>query len=500
MLFGPDRICAVVAAPTAAAMLSGLREALKESRTVELRLDWLKDGVELKRFLGKLRVDRPRKCVIATLRRRDASGKYRGTRAEQLKWLKVAAEAGCGWCDLEVESAEHLDASALRELRKSGARVMISFHDFHATPRDLRAVVRRLDRCRGDAIKIAAEARTISDGARILEVARARRNVVAVPMGEAGLPERVLALRAGSALAYAATSTATAPGQLSIAEMRDGYRADQLNRRTRTYGVIGNPIAHSLSPVMHNAAFKARGVNAVLLPFFTRDLRDFLEARARLNVAGFAITLPHKEAIIKHLSGCDPLAARIGAVNTVVVRGSGKLYGYNTDYVGVLQALASRVRLAGSRVLLIGAGGAARAAAFALAEAGAVVCICARREAQSRALARAAGGEVIARRYLKKEFFDAIINATPLGLHANDELPLRADELNCRVVMDMIYRPMRTKLIRLAERRGIETVPGTEMFLAQGIAQWEIWMGERAPEKVMRRVVLDALKREERFS
>jgi 3-dehydroquinate dehydratase/shikimate dehydrogenase len=498
VLFGRDRICAVVAATTATETLRGLRDALKESRTVELRLDWLKNDAELKRLLAKLRVDRKKTCVIATLRRREAGGKYAGTRVEQLEWLKAAVSAGCAWCDLEVESAERLDSSALRELQRAGARVMISFHDFRGTPHDLRAVVRRLDRCRGDAIKIAAEARTLTDGALLLKLARGRRNVVAVPMGEAGLPGRVLALKAGSALAYAATTTATAPGQLSIAEMRSEYRADALDRKTSVYGVIGDPIAHSLSPVMHNAAFKARRVNAVMLPFFTRDLRDFLKARALLNVAGFAITLPYKEAILKHLSGCDPLAARIGAVNTVVVRGGGKLYGYNTDYVGVLQALASRVRLAGSRVLLVGAGGAARAAAFALVEAGAIVCICARRESQSRALARAVGGEAISRQRLRGEFFDAIINATPLGLHPGDASPLRAIELNCRVVMDMIYRPMRTALIRLAERRGIETVPGTEMFLAQGIAQWEIWMGERAPEKIMRRVVLDALRREEK--
>jgi 3-dehydroquinate dehydratase/shikimate dehydrogenase len=247
---------------------------------------------------------------------------------------------------------------------------------------------------------------------------------------------------------------------------------------------------------MHNAAFAARKVNAVLLPFLVRDLRDFLASRAVFGVAGFSVTLPHKEAILRHLANCDPLAARIGAVNTVVVCGNSSLYGYNTDYVGVLRALSQFVQLAGSRVLLLGAGGAARAAAFALSEAGAVVCICARREGQAKSLARAAGGEAIGRRLLGGEYFDAIINATPEGMHPGDGAPLRADELNCRVVMDMIYRPMDTPLLKLARRRGIETVAGVEMFLAQGIAQWEIWMGERAPTEIMRRVVLTALRRE----
>ena len=276
------------------------------------------------------------------------------------------------------------------------------------------------------------------------------------------------------------------------------YRAEKLDRRTSVYGVIGNPIAHSLSPLMHNAAFAARRVNAVLLPFLVTDLKDFLAAAPKFGVKGFAITLPHKQAIIPHLDGCDPLAAKIGAVNTVVVRGGGKLYGYNTDYVGVLRALSSRVELKGSRVLLLGAGGAARAAAFALVEAGANVSIWARRDAQSAGLARDANCESIARKKLKGEFFDATVNSTPLGLRESDAPPLRTDELNCRVVMDMIYRPMRTKLLKLAERRGIETVSGAEMFIAQGIAQWEIWLGQHAPAEIMRRVTLAALKREEK--
>ena len=494
MLFGRERICVVIAERTAAAALKALRHAPKASRTVELRLDWLSSRGEIDRLLARLRIDRKKVCAIATLRRRAAGGKFSGALHEQMSLLRLAAEAGCAWCDVEVESAEQVNAVALDELRQVGARVMISFHDFRATPRNLGAVVRRLQRCGGDAIKIAAQARTIGDSVRVLATARRQRNVVAVPMGEAGLPARVLALRAGSALAYAAADQATAPGQLSVSEMRGRYRAEKLDRRARVYGVIGNPIAHSLSPLMHNSAFAARHVNAVMLPFLVTDLKDFLAACPEIGVKGFAITIPHKQAIIAHLDGCDPLAARIGAVNTVVVRGNGGLYGYNTDYVGVLRALSSRVALAGSRVLLLGAGGAARAAAFALVEAGAIVCVCARREAQAAALARDAGCESIPRRNIKGEFFDAIVNSTPLGLRPNDATPLRAEQLNCRVVMDMIYRPMRTKFLQLAERRGIETVSGAEMFIAQGIAQWEIWMGERAPEKIMRRVTLDALR------
>jgi len=309
----------------------------------------------------------------------------------------------------------------------------------------------------------------------------------------------VLALREGSALAYAAVEEATAPGQLSLDQMKRLYRADRLNRRTRVYGVIGDPVGHSLSPLMHNIGFQARRMNAVYLPFRVQEIRDFLGAVGPLGIAGFSVTLPHKQRILRYLDDCDPLAVQIGAVNTVVVRGGGKLYGYNTDYVGVLRALERRVRLRGSRVLLYGAGGAARAVALALAQGGAVVCVCARRPSRARALARAVAGEALPRARLRREFFDAIVNTTPVGMHPHSgRSPLRAAELNCRVVMDLIYRPAKTRLLELAERRGIEAISGVEMFLAQGTAQWEIWTGVRAPTAAMRRAVLAALRSEER--
>jgi 3-dehydroquinate dehydratase/shikimate dehydrogenase len=178
----------------------------------------------------------------------------------------------------------------------------------------------------------------------------------------------------------------------------------------------------------------------------------------------------------------------------------GRLYGYNTDYVCVLRAIEKRMALRGARVLLVGAGGAARAAAFALARAGAAVAICARRPARARALARAVGGDVIPRPALRRERFDAILNCTPVGMHPAGGSPLAANELNCRVAMDLIYRPRQTEFLRRARRRGIETISGLDMFVAQGVAQWEIWTGARAPEAVMRSAVFTALEREERAS
>jgi shikimate dehydrogenase len=201
---------------------------------------------------------------------------------------------------------------------------------------------------------------------------------------------------------------------------------------------------------------------------------------------------------LKHLEECEPLAAEIGAVNTVVVQHDGSLVGSNTDYLGILRALEKKLVLSGSRVLIFGAGGVARAAAFALAKAGAHVAICARREKAAKELARAAGGETLPRRALKSETFDAILNTTPIGMHPHDRIsPLSPRELNCRIVMDLINRPRMTQLLKLAARKGIATISGVEMFLPQGIAQWELWTGQRAPESAMRKAVLLALRDEE---
>lgn len=496
-MFGPDRICGVLAAETAEEMARQLRWALRSTRTVELRLDWLRDDRERLLFIGWLAVHRPRATLIATCRRRIAGGRFPDGVAKQVVFLLLAMFSGCSWCDLEMEATAAFRATKLKT-HLDGSRLLVSFHDFQRTPRHLGATARRLERCGGHAIKIATQCDSLAESLRVLALARGKRRVVAVPMGEVGLPARVLALRAGSALAYGAVAAATAPGQLSLDEMKNLYRADRLDRRTRVYGVIGDPVVHSLSPLMHNVGFQECRMNAVYLPFRVRDLGDFLGAIRPLGIAGFSVTLPHKEKVLRHLDDCDPLAQAIGAVNTVVVRGGGKLYGYNTDYVGMLRALERRLRLRSSRVLLYGAGGAARAVAFALAQGGAVVCICARRFERARALARAVGGQALQRARLRREFFDAIVNATPVGMYPRAaHAPLDPAELNCRVVMDLVYRPMKTRLLRLAERRRIETVSGVEMFVAQGTAQWEIWTGVRAPVAAMRRAVLAALEAEE---
>lgn len=491
---GVRRVCAVVAASTAAEMARQVRLALRSTPTIELRIDWLRSDSERSRFLSWLKRHHPRNATfLATCRRKQGGGKLTGDIACQLYWLTQARDAGCSWCDIEMETFRELPEGFLRTCPVP-PRIMLSIHDFERMPNLPHKIV-VAQHGLVDAVKIAALARRIADSVHLLKVARRSRNFVAVPMGDAGLPARILALREGSDLAYAPVAHATAPGQVPLDEMVHLYRAHRLTRGTRVYGVIGDPIGHSLSPLLHNTGFVARHVNAVYLPFLVHQLGDFLKAIPDFGIRGFSVTLPHKQAILKHLKECEPLAAEIGAVNTVVLQRDGSLYGCNTDYVGVLRALQKKMRIRGSRVLIFGAGGSARAAAFALARAGATVGICARRENAAKELARAVGGEAVPRRALRSEFFDAILNATPVGMHPHEGIsPLSARELQCRIVMDLIYRPETTKLLRIAAQKGIATVPGVDMFLAQGFAQWEIWTGKRAPEPAMRRAVLSALR------
>lgn len=496
-MLGHDKICAVVAASDAGGMRNQLRAALRETRTVELRLDWLANDREISRFLHSLPSMDRGVTLIATCRRREAGGKYAGKIASQLAHLAGAIGAGCHWYDLEIESVRRCPPGLLEVLLGQG-RQLTSAHFFDRMPTGLDRLANELSSGRPGAIKIAAHCRSLRDARKIFRLAAKRKNIVAVPMGDVALPARLLVTREGSSFTYAPVENATAPGQVSLNEIKHVYRVDRLTRRTQIYGVIGDPVGQSLSPIMQNAGFEARHLDAIYLPFLVRDLRDFVHEIGPLGVRGFSVTIPHKERILHHLDGCDPLAARIGAVNTVVVCGGGKLYGYNTDYVGVLRSLESRMPLRGSRVLIVGAGGAARAVAFALAQSGAIPCIAARRPARAKMLARAAGGETIPWARIRSEFFDAIVNATPVGMHPRTaDSPLAARELNCRLVFDTIYRPRITKLLRLATQRGIETISGVEMFVAQGTAQFEIWTSERAPVDAMRRAVLRSLAREE---
>jgi shikimate dehydrogenase len=275
--------------------------------------------------------------------------------------------------------------------------------------------------------------------------------------------------------------------------MRSVYRIEHVDRWTQLYGVVGTCASMSLSPAMQNAAFQAKHVNAVYLPCETRRLPDFLKFARTLGFRGFSITMPYKRAIIRHLDWLDPLATRIGACNTVAIQ-HGKWLGWNTDATAVIEVLTKRLRLAGSRILILGAGGAARAAAHALRAEDAEVFVAARRDSVAQRLARTVSAQAVPWENTEALDMDAVINATPVGMAPHsDATPIDLARLRVRVVFDMVYYPMETRLLAEARGRGLIAISGLEMLVAQGARQFEIWTGLAAPRALMEQAIRHAL-------
>ena len=398
------------------------------------------------------------------------------------------AAAGAAAIDLEIESAERAE-TAVPRLRES-APLLISYHNFQNTPA-LDPVLRRLRRIPADAYKIATTARKPDHNLRVLRFAREHSDcpLVLFAMSELGLASRILAPSQGSLFTYAApfANDGTAPGQIPAKQMRALYHCDKLGQRTRIYGVIADPVAHSKSPFIHNRAFQASRLDSVYLPFLVPapHLGDWMKVAAALPVAGFSVTIPHKQRIMRYLDVIEPLARRIGAVNTVW-RKAGKWRGANTDTDGVLNPLSRRARLAHASVLIAGYGGAARAAAIALTDAGASVTITGRNAAKAQALAKVVKAEVATLKDAQTRRYDVLVHATSVGMLPNPDQCLFGDAIPAAVVLDMVYNPHETVLLKRASLQGCTIIHGSEMLLEQAARQFEIWTGEKAPRAVMR--------------
>lgn len=494
------KLCVAVQGNSPAELFDRADVISKDFKFIELRLDSLSKPANaisyLKQFLGEHRDT----TVIATCRRKSHGGGFDGPLAAQLDILTKAALAGCQILDLEVESAEEAKATGINKLRAAGAALLISFHDFSRT-KSLEQAADRIDVFKPDFVKVVSTARNLADNLAVLRLIEDRSlasHVIGIAMGEEGLVSRVLGPRAGAAFTFASWCDGgeTAPGQVKAETLRDVYRLEHLDQATRIFGVAGNPIAHSLSPLLQNAAFRREIVNAVLLPLKTKSVQDLLTLALELPLAGCAVTMPLKTEVLPHLANMDPLTARIGACNTLRMGADGKLYGFNTDVAGVVRPLERRLKLKGARVVVVGAGGAARAAVFGLVEQGAEVLVVNRTHEHAVTLARQAKAKSLKHELLAKQRFDVMINATPCGMAGTKQaLPIAENELNAGLVFDMVYNPLETPLLKLAKSRGIPVVSGLEMFVQQGARQFEIWTGKPAPESEMMRVVEHELRK-----
>ena len=463
----------------------------------ELRLDHLQDFAQFEFSLHQVLARLHAPQTIATCRREEAGGAFKGTVEQQAAVLAAAVRAGCQWVDIEIESIKQAGLSLLEQFYPAG--VIVSYHNYRETP-SLGPIYRQLARLPVDMVKVATYAQHLRNNIQIRQLLKShhRQNpkLVAVAMGTSGIPSRLLALLWGSAITYASPGNhAAVSGQVPAAIMRSVYRVERLDHRTQLYGVVGSHASISLSPAMQNAAFLAKHVNAVFLPCETNQLPDFLAFARQAGLLGFAVTMPYKRGILRSLDWADPLATRIGACNTVAVQ-RGTWMGWNTDAAAVVEVLTKRLRLSGSRVLILGAGGAARAAAYALRAEGATVIVTARREEMGRKLARAVNGEVVSWEGAEELEVDAVINATPVGMYPHvDSSPLDLARLRVRVVFDMVYYPLATRFITEARGRGLITITGLEMLVAQGARQFEIWTGLAAPRALMEQTVRQVLDR-----
>lgn len=495
------KICVAITGATADEMLDKATTVLKESTFLEFRLDYLpKPAAALPRFKQFL-AENGACTAIATCRCEPNGGKFKGSNTEAADVLLKSAEAGFQIVDVELESAEKLPAATLDKIRATGAALIVSHHDFTAT-KDLDAILARMTPFSPEFAKICPTAKNLSDNItlmRFLEKVEDSHNssVVGICMGESGVISRILGLRAGSAFTFASASAGeeTAPGQLSARTLLETYRVDSVDAATKVYGVAGNPIGSSLSPLMMNTAFRRETVNAVYLALQSSKAEDLFKLVKEIPIQGVSITMPLKRDIIPLLARVDPLSAKIGAVNTIFRAQDGKFYGFNTDVQGVVAPLERRLSLNGAKVLVLGAGGAARAAVFGLRDKGADVWILNRTPETAQKLARQAGAKTIKRDQVAKTGFDVIVNATPIGMNGNKAAQLLGPEdLNCKLVFDLVYNPLETPLLRMARQKGIAVITGVEMFVQQGARQFEIWTGKPAPEEEMLRVVLHSLR------
>lgn len=461
--------------------------ATKGAQLVELRLDWLSKTPELNRLIDK----RPTPVVI-TCRRPQDGGRAKMTEDQRQTILRQAIVAGVDYVDLEFDIATKIQ-------RYGKTKRIISFHDFNGTPDTLEERYGHMCTLDPDIVKIVTMAQKPEDNIRLLQLIKgAKVPTVAFCMGEFGLISRVLCGKFGAPFTYATFSQdrVLAPGQLSFEEMKNLYRYDQINADTKVFGVLGDPIAHSYSPRIHNAAFKSDGINAVYLPMRVPAelLDDTLKAYSWLDVQGYSVTIPHKERAMMLANFRDDIVEDIGAANTLFRDNRNNWYAANTDFDAALSSIKMGLEmkgdhdLAGKRVLLLGAGGVAKAIGQGVLRAGGALTITNRTKQRGQELAEHLGCQFVAWENRGAAYVDVLVNCTPIGMYPNmNDTPFQEHWLReGTVVFDTIYNPEQTLLIKQAKERGCITVSGLEMFVAQAAAQYHCFTRQAAPVDVMR--------------
>jgi 3-dehydroquinate dehydratase/shikimate dehydrogenase len=472
---GRSLVCATVTAPTLDALVAERRRVEPLVDLVEVRLDGL-PTIDVRGAIGGC--TRP---VIVTCRPRWEGGRFDGSEEERHRILADAIASDADYVDIEWRARfEDL------VLARGGHGIVLSFHRFDGLPSDLGDRVRAMAGLGAEVVKVAVRTDGLGDALPLLDLQRHFRDqsLVVVGMGAAGILTRVLAARFGSAWMYAGQEEST--GQLALGELLDRYRFRSINAATAIYGLAGAPLAHSLSPAMHNAGFEAAGIDAVYVPLETGDADQLLEAAEALDVRGVSVTAPLKIPLFERIRRRDEWVESVGALNTLK-RDADGWCATNTDVPGFLEPLRDE-GLHGARVTVLGAGGAARASVAALRSRGADVTVAARRRNVAAHLA-GPGGQVVSFPP-ERGSWDVLVHATPLGTWPRvSETPMPADLLHSGgLVYDLVYNPPVTRLLREAAAAGCRTISGIEMLVAQAERQFEWWTGQPPARGLFRKV------------
>lgn len=479
-------ICIPITAGSNHEALKDLRLACASADLVELRLDYI-DRPDLDSLLR----DRPRP-VIVTNRAVDQGGMYSGNESSRIDMLKKAIDLGADYIDIEHDCVD--------KIKDIGAtKLIVSYHNFQETPHDIGRIHSGLANSGAHIAKLVTFANRIEDNYRIFEMLEnSDFPTISFCMGELGQVSRILSLKYGGIFTFASLDKGkeSAPGQLTIDDLTNIYHAREIGKTTAVYGLIGNPVDHSMGHVFHNGVFNKTGVDARYLRFKVDDLGGFIDSVKRFDIKGLSVTIPHKESIIQFIDEVDPVAEQIGAVNTVI-NDQGRLSGCNTDAPAAVSALeevmindAAGDRTEGNdavspvcnrNVTIIGAGGAARAIVFGLREKGANITVVNRNHDRARRLVDDAGCDYAAPDRLTEMNTDILINTTSVGMFPHvDESPVPEAVLKeGMVVFDIIYNPRETKLLKIARRKGCTILDGTEMFIKQAVLQSELFTGLR---------------------
>ena len=491
---GVDPICVVIGRTRHKMVQAEIREAHRQGAgLIEIRLDYLRMAPDFKRLLA----DKP--CpLIVTCRRTEDGGKWSGNEAARQMLLRQAIVAGFDWVDLESDVADTIR-------RFKDVKRIVSYHNLREVPADLEGIHARMCQQDADIVKIAVRALKPTDNLRVLDLLKnPAKPTVALCMGDQGMPARVLAAKYGAPFTYAAFNKerTLAPGMPHFDDLRDVYRYPRIDADTQVYGVIGDPVAHSLSPVVHNQAFREAGLNAVYLPIRVPrgDLAGFLKAFEQLPVHGYSVTLPHKETAAALAREKAPSVKLTGAANTLVRDDEG-FVAYNTDFEGVLAVFrehlpsAPTTPLHGKLVMVLGAGGVARAVAFACQREGAIVTIVNRTADRARDLAENVGCKCADWGARHQILSDIIVNCTSVGMHPNvDQSPLSRDYLReTMTVFDTVYTPESTLLIKEARDQNCRVITGVELFTRQAALQFQLFTGKEPPLEQMQQVLRRAL-------